>query len=132
MRIHRYRASFWGLVLQALFYVALGINHFWHWGAYARIMPTHYSHPHVLVLISGGAEILGGLGLLIERTRRSAAWGLIMLLLIYFDVHIFMIAHSDRFPLIPIWILVMRIPFQFALLAWAWIYTGRSAHIVAA
>jgi uncharacterized membrane protein len=101
-------------------YIVLGINHFWHSAAYVGIMPTHYSDPHLLVLISGAAEILGGLGLLLERTRRWSAWGLMLMLVVYFDVHIFMIAHAARFLTIPIALLYARIPIQFGLIFWAW------------
>jgi uncharacterized membrane protein len=133
MRIRLFDARPWSPIIQALFYVALGLNHFWHPGTYVGFMPTHYSHPHKLVLISGAAEILGGLGLLIERTRRASAWGLILLLLIYFDVHIFMALHPGRFASIPVWGLYLRICFQFVLIAWAWLYTrqihgGRPTH----
>lgn len=87
------------------------------------LMPTHYAHPYSLVLISGAAEIFGGIGLLVERTRRMAAWGLIVMLVIYFDVHIFMVMHAERFPAIPVWVLYARVPFQFVFIAWAWAYT---------
>ena len=120
------RFRFWGLVVQSLFYVLLGLNHFWHSSTYVGFMPPHYSNPRALVLISGVAEILGGLGLLLESTRRLAAWGLVLLVLIYFDVHFFMAMHPDRFPSIPAWILYARIPFQFVLIAWAWVYTRRA------
>jgi len=122
MRIHPNGAKSWGLVAQALLYIGLGINHFWHWKSYVGIMPTHYSHPHLLVLISGVVEILGGLGLLLERTRRLSAWGLIAMLLIYFDVHFFMAMNPGRFALIPVWLLYLRIPFQVLLIGWAWFY----------
>jgi uncharacterized membrane protein len=112
-----------GLIVQALFYIAQGMNHFWHSGIEVRLMPDHYTHPYALVLISGVAEILGGVGLLIQRTRRMASWGLILLLLIYFDVHIFMVLHAERFAFIPLWALYLRVPFQFVFIAWAWVYT---------
>ena len=71
----------------------------------------------------GADEILCGVGLLVERTRRMAAWGLILLLAIYFDVHIFMLMYAERFPSIPVWMLYLRIPLQFVFIAWAWVYT---------
>jgi uncharacterized membrane protein len=74
------------------------------------LMPTRYGHPHSLVLISGAAEILGGIGLLVQRTRRMAAWGLMAVLVIYFEMHISMLMHAERFPSIPLWLLYARIP----------------------
>ena len=85
-----YRA---GLITQSILYVAGGINHLWHPGPYVRIMPPHYAHPLGLVQLSGLAEIAGGIGLLIPRTRRVSATGIIAMLLVYFDVHIFMAGH---------------------------------------
>lgn len=81
-------------------------------------MPTRYVHPHSLVLISGAAEILGGIGLLVQHTRRMAAWGLIAILVIYFDMHISVLMHAERFPSIPLWLLYARVPFQFLSIAW--------------
>lgn len=119
------RLRSWGLVIQALIYILLGVNHFWHTAFYVSIMPTHYLHPRALVLISGAAEISGGAGLLIEKTRWLAAWGLVLLLLIYFDVHFFMATHTGRFLSVPVWVIYGRIPLQFVLIAWAWKYTRR-------
>lgn len=116
-----------GLVTQAIFYVAAGVNHFWHTGMYAAIMPPHYSHPVALVQISGVAEILGGVGLLLPQTRRFAAWGIIAMLVVYFDVHFYMAMHPERFAAIPVWLLYGRIPLQFVLIAWAAVYAKRNA-----
>ncbi len=115
-----YRA---GLVVQSLFYVAAGINHFWHTRMYASIMPPHYAHPVALVQWSGVAEILGGVGLLVPVSRRFSAWGILAMLAVYYDVHIFMVSHADRFAAVPVWVLYARLPLQLVLMAWAWIYT---------
>jgi uncharacterized membrane protein len=111
------------LIAQSLFYVASGINHLWHPALYLQIMPDHYSHPATLVLLSGEAEILGGIGLLIPATRRVSAYGIMLILVVFLDVHQFMLRHPERFSQIPEWILWARIPLQFALIAWAWSFT---------
>ena len=118
-----YRA---GLVIQAIFYIAGGVNHLWHPTPYVRIMPPHYAHPLGLVQLSGAAEILGGIGLLVPATRRISASGLIAMLLVYYDVHIFMATHPERFAAIPAWALYARLPLQLVLIAWAAIYARRS------
>ena len=115
-----YRAS---LGVQSLFYIAGGINHFWHSRTYTAIMPPHYSHPLGLVQISGVAEILGGIGLLLPATRRFSAWGLIAMLVVYYDVHIYMALNAAHFAPIPAWALYARLPLQLVLIAWAWWYT---------
>jgi uncharacterized membrane protein len=50
--------------------------------------------PPAAVLVSGLAEIAGGLGVLIPRLRRPAAWGLAALLVAVFPANIYM-ATSD-------------------------------------
>jgi len=112
-----------GLLAQSLLYVASGINHFWHKGFYLRIMPDHYSDPEALVRLSGAAEILGGLGLLAPSTRRVSAAGIVLMLVVFLDVHQFMLRHPERFPEVPAWVLWARIPLQLVLIAWAWRYT---------
>jgi uncharacterized membrane protein len=113
------------LIAQALLYVLGGINHFWHTGFYVHIMPDHYAHPEALVLASGAAEILGGIGLLAPATRRFSAAGIVLMLIVYFDVHVFMLMHAGQFPEVPAWILWARIPMQFVLIAWAAMYLRR-------
>ncbi|SDF63212.1 DoxX family protein [Terriglobus roseus] len=114
-----------GLVTQALLYVAAGMNHFWHTAMYVAIMPPHYAHPVGLVQISGVAEVLGGIGLLVPWSRRFAAWGIVAMLVVYFDVHIYMAMHADRFATIPVWLIYARLPLQLLLIAWAGVYAVR-------
>jgi len=121
------RAARIGLVAQSLFYVGAGINHFWHQDVYCRIMPDHYAHPLALVRLSGAAEILGGLGLLPRLTRRTSAYGIALMLVVFLDVHQSMLRHPERFPEIPEWGLWARVPLQFVLIAWA-LHYGRSRH----
>jgi uncharacterized membrane protein len=89
-------------------------------------MPDHYSHPDFWVQFSGAAEILGGLGLAIPISRRFASLGLASLLIVFLDVHIFMLRHAERFPEIPRWMLWARLPLQGLLIAWALRYARRN------
>lgn len=116
-----------GLFVQVLFYIASGVNHFWHSPFYLRIMPDHYAHPNFWVQGSGVAEILGGIGLAIPVSRRWASFGLVLLLIVFLDVHLFMLSHSQRFPEIPRWMLWARLPLQGFLIAWA-LYYARIRH----
>ena len=109
-----------------MLYVAGGVAHFALTRAYLPIMPTHYSDPAAWVRFTGAAEIAGGVGLLIPLTRRAAAWGIVIMLVGYFDVHVYMLQNSGRFASIPRWALEARIPLQLVLIAWAYVYTRRS------
>ena len=114
-----------GLVAQSLLYVVGGVAHFALTPVYDAIMPPHYPDPSAWVRFTGVAEIAGGLGLLVPRTRRGAAWGLVLMLIGYFDVHFYMLQQSGKFPAIPRWALDARIPLQLVLIAWAAVYARR-------
>jgi uncharacterized membrane protein len=105
-------------LLLAVFFVGAGANHFLSAEFYRGIMPSYFPWHAELVAISGVAEILGGAGVLIPRTRRFAAWGLIALLIAVLPVHIEMIIHSFRSA--PAWLLWLRLPFQLILVAWVY------------
>jgi uncharacterized membrane protein len=78
----------------------------------------------MLVQISGGAEILGGLGLLVHRFRRPAAYGLVILLVAVFPTNIYMAVAHIPFPglLGKAWVQWFRVPLQIPLILWALYY----------
>jgi len=57
---------------------------------YLKIMPPYVPLHLAMVYISGGAEIAGGIGLLIPPVRRAAAWGLVALLIAVFPANMYM------------------------------------------
>ena len=119
-----------GLALAALLYVAAGTLHFVIPGAYLRIMPPYIPWQAPLVFITGGCEILGGLGLLVPQVRRYAAWGLIVLLIAVFPANIYMATNpveAGAASIAPIlrW---GRLPLQLLLIWWlVWCTRQRSS-----
>ncbi len=114
-----------GRTLMGAMYVVAGLGHFVATRVYLRLMPDYLPAHRGLVLLSGGCEICGGVGLLMPQTRRFAAYGIAGMLVVFFSVHIWMIQHhADRYGSIPLWMLWARIPLQFALIAWALRYAG--------
>jgi uncharacterized membrane protein len=113
-------------LLQATVYLTTGTLHFLATGRYIAIMPPYLPAHRALVLLSGAAEIAGGLGLLapIPAIRRAAAWGIIALLVAVMPANLYMVTAHARFPAIPLWILIGRLPLQLPLIYWAWLYTG--------
>lgn len=109
----------------ALFMVLAGVNHFLAPSAYDAMVPRELPSPHLLVILSGIAEIAGGLGLLWEKTRRLAAWGLVALFLAVFPANINMAV--NHLPLdgheVPLWTLWARLPLQIAFIGWAYLFT---------
>ena len=87
-------------------------------------MPTYLPWHYALVIISGIAEVVLGIGLLIPQTSNFAAWGLIALLIAIFPANIHMATHPELYPDIPVVALWIRLPVQFLLILWAFWYTG--------
>ena len=120
-----------GLIVMGFFYIVAGINHFANTAKYTAIMPPYIPWSLGMVYLTGVAEILGGVGVLIpdgfvfSRTRVAAAWGIVALLIAISPVHINMCIHPDQFPSVPLWAIWLRLPLQLPLIAWAWIYTRR-------
>jgi uncharacterized membrane protein len=110
--------------LGAVFIVA-GVNHFVMPGAYRRIVPPGIGDPATLVGVSGVAEVAGGLGVLLGRTRRPAGLGLIALLAAVFPANLYMARNPQRFRRIPRWALYARLPLQPLMMAWVWRATRR-------
>ena len=60
------------LWILSAFFVVAGLNHFLNPGPYLAMMPPYLPWHEALVIISGIAEIAGGLAILIAKTRRLA------------------------------------------------------------
>lgn len=86
-------------------------------------MPPSVPWPAALISISGVAEIAGGLGLLLPRTRKLAAIGLIALLIAVFPANIYAAFHGMQIGgrTVPPWILWGRLPLQVVLIAWVYL-----------
>ena len=120
-----------GYMAMAFFYCVAGVNHFLHPQMYVTIIPPYLPWPPLLVYVTGLAEILGGVGvvipdgLVLARTRAAACWGIVVMLVLFLQVHIYMCLYPERFPGIPGWALWVRLPLQGLLIAWAWYYTRK-------
>lgn len=112
-----------GRLVMGAFYISAGISHFVLTRFYQRAVPDYLPAHRAIVLISGVAEIAGGTGVLIPRTQRAAAWGLVAMLIAVYPANLWMAQHPERFPMIPTWALYARLPLQLPLIAWAWWYT---------
>ena len=104
--------------LIALLFAAAGTAHFVRPSAFARIVPPYLPAPYALVYVSGAAELLGALGVLVPGLRRYAGWGLILLALAVFPANVHMALHPADFEGIPAWALYLRLPLQVVLVGW--------------
>jgi len=115
------RVARWVMVV---FMVASGIGHFAITDAYAAMVPASFPSPRLLVYVSGVAELLGGIGLVVPwpRLRRAAAIGIILLLIAVFPANVNMAIHhispaGMHASNAALW---ARLPFQALFVAWAW------------
>ena len=112
----------WHLHLMAALYIFAGIMHFIKPKMYMRIMPKYLPNHKLLVLLSGIAEIILGFALLLTSTKSLAIYGIIAMLTVFLLVHFYMLSGKKASAGIPKWILILRIPLQFGLMYWAWLY----------
>ena len=105
------------LVGLALAFVGAGVMHFVRPAVFEAIVPPYLPSPRALVLVSGAAEILGGVGLLVPAVRVWAGVGLILLLLAVFPANLFMAQEAEQFRWVPAWALWARLPLQAVLIA---------------
>jgi uncharacterized membrane protein len=109
-------------ILGVLFILA-GVNHFLNPALYLQIMPPYLPWHLFLVYLSGVLEIFFGVLVLIPKWTKVAAWGLILLLVVIFPANLHMALNAEDFAFIPSVFLWLRLPFQVALMAWAYWHT---------
>jgi uncharacterized membrane protein len=102
------------------FFVAAGTLHFVKTDAYAAIVPDGLPRKREIVYASGIAELAGGAGVLVPRTRRAAGWWLIATLIAIFPANVNMAVNAARFRAVPEPLLWARLPLQGLLIGWVW------------
>jgi len=102
------------------FFVFAGVMHFVIPRQYEAIVPDYLPAHKELVQASGVAEIAGGLGMMLPRTRRVASWWSIATLIAVFPANLHMALHPDKYKQVPRMALYLRLPVQLLFIAWAW------------
>ena len=113
----------------AAFYVIAGVNHFVHPVFYKKIMPPWLSIQDALIYITGGCEIVFGLLLIPEKTRRLAAWCIIALLVAVFPANIQMMLNYRQEHNSYLWVAILRLPVQLLLIWWAYLFTKKNRKV---
>lgn len=113
------------IVLSLLFILA-GINHFRSPEPYLSLIPLYVPYPTLMNYLSGIIEIILGVALLFKYSQKTAAWGIIFLMIAFIPAHIYMIQKAPftmGAALITPAIAWIRLPLQGILIVWAYIYT---------
>lgn len=113
----------WHLYLMAILYIIAGINHFRSPRMYIRIIPDSFPNPKLLNTLSGLAEIVLGILLMVPSLTHFAAWGIIALLIAVFPANLFMYQNKKAGFGLPGWLLFLRLPLQLLFIFWAYQYT---------
>ncbi|MDG1262994.1 MAG: hypothetical protein P8N57_00130 [Flavobacteriaceae bacterium] len=111
--------SFIQLYLMGGIYFILGIIHFTHTGFYRPLMPKFLPAHNALILWSGAAEIVLGLGIFFPSTRAISLIGIIAMLAVFLLVHVNMLFPANRLG-VSLWLLWLRLIIQFVLMYWAY------------
>jgi len=117
----------YGVHAIAALFIVTGVLHFVIPGSYEAIVPPFLPARRFLVYLSGACELAGGIGVLVPRTRRAAALGLVALLAAVFPANVQMLANAAAGGK-PGWqlaLLTLRLPLQFVLMYVVWRVVGR-------
>lgn len=108
--VHQKQGTWTWLI--AVFFVGAGANHFLNPAPYLSMMPSYLPWPRELVWISGVAEILGGIAVLVPSVKTLAGWGLIVLLVAVFPANLNVAMSGWPGVNLPGWALWARLPLQ--------------------
>ena len=108
-----------------LLYVIVGVKHFTNTDFFVTIVPSIINWKEEAVLISGAFEVTLGVLLLLNQTRRLAAWGIILLLIAVFPANIYLYISDFARDIIGISKdqALLRLPFQIPLMIIAYWHT---------
>ncbi|GAA4276514.1 DoxX family protein [Aquimarina mytili] len=112
----------WHLYILSFIFILAGIFHLIRPKAFMRIMPLYLPHHKLLVYLSGIAEIAAGVGILFTQTKAIAIWSIIIMLVLFFPVHIHMLINKKAGLNLPKPVLMFRLVLQFGLIYWAYQY----------
>ena len=114
------------LWLMALFYVFAGVMHFVSPDFYMPMMPPYLPAHLALIYLSGVAEIVLGIGVLVPAYRKVSAWGIIALLIAVFPANLHIAINNIPIGGAEVGLGIWnwpRLPLQGVLILWAWWYT---------
>jgi uncharacterized membrane protein len=110
----------------AAFFTLAGVMHFVIPKRYEAIVPPYVPiSPQRAVVVSGVAEVAGGLAVVPEATRGLARWWLIALLVAVFPANVHMAVSPEAIrgldtQRVPAWALWTRLPLQPLMVWWVW------------
>lgn len=117
------RISLW---LLACLFVVVGSLHLIQPRSFRQIVPPKIPKPDLVVALSGIAEILGGVAILVPAVRPAAGWGLAVLLVAVLPANVYMATNriEPNGLHIPVALLWTRVTLQPLLIWWVMAAAG--------
>ena len=102
----------------SLLYITVGVKHFTNTVFFVAIVPPIINWKEEAVLISGFFEVILGVLLLFNPTRKLAAWGIVLLLISVFPANIYLYVSETAREMLSVskGQALFRIPFQIPLI----------------
>ncbi|MEO5911575.1 MAG: MauE/DoxX family redox-associated membrane protein [Pelobium sp.] len=116
------KKPFWAILMGSV-YILAGINHFLSPKFYLQIIPNYLPYHLAVVYLSGIAEMIAGALLIPKKTRKFGAWAIIALLIAVFPANIQMSIDQSQQVGSLFYLSLLRLPFQFLLIYWAYSFT---------
>lgn len=115
--------------LLAAIFIGAGTLHLLRPGMFVSMVPPWLPAPTLLVLVSGVFEVMGGVAILVPRTRVVAGWGLIALLVAVLPANVHMLVEARTAGASLLWqlALLLRVPLQLVLIWWVHRATVRAS-----
>lgn len=112
------------LYLMVVFYILGGYNHFNNPSFYFPLIPPYLSSWAVeLNMLAGFFEIIFGILLIPQKTRKWAGWGIVLMLLAFIPSHIYFIERGNfslgSFTMTPLISCIRLFVFQPLFILWA-------------
>lgn len=109
--------------IMVLLYFVAGINHFVKPELYLKMMPSYIPFHAFCIYFSGICEVVLALLLIPIKTRKVTAWMIVIMLIVFFVIHVQMLIDNLNNDNVIFWGSIIRIPIQFVLIWWAYLYT---------
>jgi len=109
------------------FFIIAGINHFINPQFYLALIPPIFKYIEMINILAGIGEVALGIGLMINKTRKIAAWGIVLLLIAFIHSHVYFIQIGGCIGdglCVPLWVGWVRLVLIHPLLI-MWAYTNR-------
>lgn len=115
------------LYATTLFFIFTGLRHLLFPDFYYILMPSFFPVPVFLIYFTGVYQIVCALGLLTLKTRKLAAQGLMLFLLLTLPLLVFMWTYKHPAPSMDVlsWFKLLSVPMQFALIFWVYLFAQR-------